>query len=210
VGENQQTEKLIKETAKRVFFQKGLLNATTQQIADEAGVNRALIHYYFRSRDQLFKAILEEAVNETRNKVDSIFNSDEPFKVKISKYLDVFIDRNAEFPYMQNFIITEIMQDPEKMKEHFSRKRNHMLKHIVPPLTKEIESGNMDPIDPEHFIVNMMSMCSYPLVAKPFIQNMFSYDDKMYRKFLKERKQVIYKVLFNEDLPEQQPTISNS
>lgn len=210
MGENQQTEKLIKETAKRVFFQKGLLNATTQQIADEAGVNRALIHYYFRSRDQLFKAILEEAVNETRNKVDSIFNSDEPFKVKISKYLDVFIDRNAEFPYMQNFIITEIMQDPEKMKEHFSRKRNHMLKHIVPPLTKEIESGNMDPIDPEHFIVNMMSMCSYPLVAKPFIQNMFSYDDKMYRKFLKERKQVIYKVLFNEDLPEQQPTISHS
>jgi TetR/AcrR family transcriptional regulator len=49
----------------------------------------------------------------------------------------------------------------------------------------------------------MMSMCSYPLVAKPFIQNMFSYDDKMYRKFLKERKQVIYKVLFNEDLPEE-------
>jgi len=209
VSETPQTEKLIKETAKRVFFQKGLLNATTQQIADEAGVNRALIHYYFRSRDQLFKAILEEAVNETRNKVDSIFNSDEPFKVKISKYLDVFIDRNAEFPYMQNFIITEIMQDPEKMKEHFSRKRNHMLKHIVPPLTKEIESGNMEAIDPEHFIVNMMSMCSYPLVAKPFIQNMFSYDDKMYRKFLKERKQVIYKVLFNEDLPEDQPIQSN-
>ena len=209
MSETPQTEKLIKETAKRVFFQKGLLNATTQQIADEAGVNRALIHYYFRSRDQLFKAILEEAVNETRNKVDSIFNSDEPFKVKISKYLDVFIDRNAEFPYMQNFIITEIMQDPEKMKEHFSRKRNHMLKHIVPPLTKEIESGNMEAIDPEHFIVNMMSMCSYPLVAKPFIQNMFSYDDKMYRKFLKERKQVIYKVLFNEDLPEDQPIQSN-
>jgi len=209
VSETPQTETLIKETAKRVFFQKGLLNATTQQIADEAGVNRALIHYYFRSRDQLFKAVLEEAVNETRNKVDSIFNSDEPFKVKISKYLDVFIDRNAEFPYIQNFIITEIMSDPEKMKEHFSRKRNHMLKHIVPPLKKEIESGNMEPIDPEHFIVNMMSMCSYPLVAKPFIQNMFSYDDKMYRKFLKERKQVIYKVLFNEDLPVDQPILSN-
>lgn len=209
MSETPQTETLIKETAKRVFFQKGLLNATTQQIADEAGVNRALIHYYFRSRDQLFKAVLEEAVNETRNKVDSIFNSDEPFKVKISKYLDVFIDRNAEFPYIQNFIITEIMSDPEKMKEHFSRKRNHMLKHIVPPLKKEIESGNMEPIDPEHFIVNMMSMCSYPLVAKPFIQNMFSYDDKMYRKFLKERKQVIYKVLFNEDLPVDQPILSN-
>ncbi len=209
MSETPHTEILIKETAKRIFFQKGLLNATTQQIADEAGVNRALIHYYFRSRDQLFRTVLEEAVNETRNKVDSIFNSEESFKVKISKYLDVFIDRNAEFPYIQNFIITEIMQDPEKMKEHFSRKRNHMLKHIVPLLKKEIETGSMEPIDPEHFIVNMMSMCSYPLVAKPFIQNMFSYDDKMYRKFLKERKQVIYKVLFNEDLPQGQPLLSN-
>ncbi len=201
VGELHQTELLIKETAKRVFFQKGLLNATTQQIADEAGVNRALIHYYFRSRNQLFKIVLEDAVNETRDKIDSIFNSDEPFKTKISKYLDVFIDRNAEFPYIQNFIITEIMQDPEKTKEYFSRKRNHIMKHIVPPLKKEIEKGNIKPVDPEHFIVNMMSMCSYPLIAKPFIQNMFSYDDKTYKKFLQERKQVIYKVLFDEDLP---------
>ena len=202
VGELHQTELLIKETAKRVFFQKGLLKATTQQIADEAGVNRALINYYFRSRNRLFKIVLDEAINETRDKIDSIFKSDEPFKSKISKYLDVFIDRNGEFPYIQNFIITEIMQDPEKMKEYFSRKRNHIMKHIVPPLKKEIENGNMQPVDPEHFIVNMMSMCSYPLVAKPFIQNMFSYDDKAYKKFLKERKQVIYKVLFNEELPQ--------
>src|SRR5579859_8001627 len=112
VSELHQTELLIKETAKKVFFQKGLLNATTQQIADEAGVNRALIHYYFRSRDQLFKKVLEEAVNETRIKIDSIFESGEPFKTKISRYLDVFIDRNAKYPYIQNFIITEIMQDP--------------------------------------------------------------------------------------------------
>ena len=203
MSESVQTEEHIKETAKKVFFQKGLLNATTQQIADEAGVNRALIHYYFRSRDQLFKKVLEEAVGETRDKVDSIFASDESFKSKISKYLDVFIDRNAKYPYIQNFIITEIMQDPEKLKEHFSRKRIHLMKHIVPPLKKEIENGGMQPVDPEHFIVNMMSMCSYPLIAKPVIQTMFAYDDKAYKNFLKERKQVIYKVLFNEDLPEE-------
>jgi TetR/AcrR family transcriptional regulator len=202
MGTEQQTESLIKETAKRIFFQKGMIKATTQQIADEAGVNRALIHYYFRSRDLLFKTVLEEAISETRDKVDSVFNSNEPFKTKISKYLDVFIDRNAEFPYIQNFIVTEIMRDANKMKEYSSRKKSHMMKHIVPLLNAEIKSGGMKPIDPEHFIVNMMSMCSYPLVAKPMIQSMFSYDDKTYRKFLKERKQVIYKVLFNEELPE--------
>ena len=148
MSEPLQTEEHIKQTAKRVFFQKGLLNATTQQIADEAGVNRALINYYFRSRDLLFKKVLEEAIAETRTKIDSIFESDEPFKTKISKYLDVFIDRNAEFPYIQNFIITEVMQDPERIKEHFSKKRSHLMKYIVPPLKQEIEKGSMIPIEP--------------------------------------------------------------
>jgi hypothetical protein len=89
------------------------------------------------------------------------------------------------------------------MKEHFSRKRNDLAKHIMPELKKEIETGGMAPIEPEHFVVNLMSMCSYPLIAKPLIQNMFSYDDKTYKNFLKERKKVIYKVLFNEELKEQ-------
>ena len=196
------TEALIKQTAKKVFFQKGLVKATTQVIADEAGVNRALIHYYFRSRDQLFETVLYEAINETRGKIEDVFSSNEPFKTKISKYLDVFIDRNTEYPYIQNFITTNIMHHPEKNKEFLTHKRNHLKKHIEQPLKEEIKKGNILPIEPEHFIVNLMSMCSYPFVAKPFIQTIFAYDDKAYKKFLKERKTVIYKMLFNEELPE--------
>lgn len=197
-----QTEALIKQTAKKVFFQKGLVKATTQLIADEAGVNRALIHYYFRSRDQLFETVLHEAVNETRGKIDAVFSSDEPFKTKISKYLDVFIERNTEFPYIQNFITAHIMRNPERNKEFLTHKRNHLKQHIEQPLKEEIKKGTIPNIDPEHFIVNLMSMCSYPFVARPFIQTIFSYDDKTYKKFLKERKGVIYKMLFNEELPD--------
>jgi len=202
MAENQQTEQLIKDTAKNIFFKKGLLSATTQEIADEAGVNRALIHYYFRSREQLIETILDDAINETREKIYAIFESNEPFKEKISKYLDIFIDRDVEYPYIQNFVITEMTRNPEKMKEHSSRKKNYMQKLILPQLRREMELGRIPTIDAEHFMVNMMSLCSYPLIAKPFIQDVFSFDTKDYKAFLKERKKVIYRVLFQEEFVE--------
>lgn len=198
-----QTEELIKETARNLFFKKGLLGATTQEIADEAGINRALIHYYFRSREQLLETLLDDAISETRGKVQAIFDSKDSFKKKISKYLDVFIDRDIEYPYIQNFIIAEITRNPEKMKEHSSRKRNFMIKQIIPELNEEIKKGNIPTIEPEHFIVNLMSMCSYPLIAKPFLQNIFSFDDKAYKSFIQSRKKVIYKMLFQQDFIEE-------
>ena len=200
ITEEAETEKLIKDTARDLFFQKGHLNATTQEIADAAGVNRALIHYYFRSREQLLEVVFQEAVSETRNKISEIFDSKEPFKSKISKYLDVFIDRNINYPYIQNFIVTEITQNPEKQKEYFHKKRENLTKTILPQLNEEIKKGNIAPIKMEHFMTNLMSMCSYPLVAKPIIQGMFGFDEKSYRGFLKERKAIIYQVLFNETL----------
>ena len=201
-AESLQTELLIKETAKSIFFKKGLLGATTQEIADEAGVNRALIHYYFRNREQLIETVLDEALNETREKIHTIFQSQEPFKQKISKYLDIFIDRDVEYPYIQNFIITEMTRNPERMKELSSRKKNYMQKMMIPELKKEMAAGNVPSMDPDHFVVNLMSMCSYPLIAKPFIQDVFSFDTKDYKAFLKERKKVIYKVLFQEEFVE--------
>jgi TetR/AcrR family transcriptional regulator len=193
-----QTEKLIKDKAREIFFQKGRLNATTQEIADEAGVNRALIHYYFRSREQLLEVVFKEAVAETRNKISAIFDSSKSFKKKISEYLDVFIDRNINYPYIQNFIVTEINQNPETEKDYFHQKRENLKKNLLPQLNNEIKKGNIAPIKLEHFITNLMSMCSYPLVAKPIIQGMFGFDEKAYKNFLKERKTIIYHVLFNE------------
>ena len=199
VSEHAQTEKLIKETAKHVFFQKGLIQATTQEIADEAGVNRALIHYYFRSCEHLRDEVFQEAIAETREKIQAILGSALPFKKKISQYLDVFIDRNVDYPYIQNFIITEATKNPERAQEFMDKKREGYKKHILPQLKEEIAKGNIAPITLEHFMTNLMSMCSYPLIAKPIIQNVFGLDDKAYRNFLKERKTIIYKVLFNED-----------
>ena len=83
-----ETEELIRKTAKRLFFGEGKFNATTQEIADAAGVNRTLINYYFRSRDNLFSQIFEDAVKREEKLREKVLLSDLPFKEKIEMYID--------------------------------------------------------------------------------------------------------------------------
>lgn len=201
--ENIQTEELIKETAKRLFFQKGHIHATTQEIANEAGVNRALIHYYFRSRDLLFEKVLDETIGAMHKKMDSIFLTNDSLRVKISRFIDAFIDQNIDYPYLENFLITEMAKSPEKIKQLPNQeKKEEFKKFIEKQLSDEIAVGTMAPIKLEHFIVNLMSMCNYPLLAKPLIQNAFGFDEPSYKNFLLERKRVVYRTIFNEDLPD--------
>lgn len=195
-----QTEAVIKEKAKSLFFQKGFLNATTQEIADEAGVNRALIHYYFRSRDQLMDTLLEEAVNEKRERARAVLSSALPFREKISLFIDIVVEYGLKYPYLENFIITETARNPEKVKVLCQTKvKSSDL--IRKDLEEEIAQGRLLPITAEHFVINLISLCNYPLLAKTVLQNMHGMSDAAYRKFLLDRKEIIYHAIFHEPLP---------
>jgi TetR/AcrR family transcriptional regulator len=192
------TEDLIKEKAKSLFFKKGFLNATTQEIADEAGVNRALIHYYFRSREQLLDTLMEEIVLEKKNRIRPILTSDKSFREKIAEYIEVVIDHGLNYPYIDNFIITETLRNPEKVKMLCFKDKLRSSELIKDQLKEEIEKGSIAPISPEHFMVNLVAMCNYPLLAKNVIQNIHGMSDSAYKKFLTERKEIIFSTLFNE------------
>ena len=201
-AEEAQTEKLIKEKAKILFFQKGFLNATTQEIADEAGVNRALIHYYFRSRELMLEALLDETLQEKRDRVRSVLTSDLPFREKIANYIDTIVDYGLKDPYLDNFIISETARRPEKVKLFCAKDRFKSSDLIRGALEQEIRKGKIAPISAEHFMVNLISLCNYPLLAKSVIQTIHGLTDTAYRKFLLERKQIIFRTIFDEDMPE--------
>jgi len=201
-AEELDTEKLIKEKAKILFFQKGLLKATTQEIADEAGVNRALIHYYFRSREQMLETLLDETLHEKKDRVRGILTSTMPFKQKIALYIDIVIDYGLTYPYLDNFIISETARRPEKIKSFCSNDRMKSSDLIRSELAEEIAKGKIADISAEHFMVNLSSLCHYPLLAKPVLQAIHGMTDSSYRKFLMERKRVIFRTIFNEEMPE--------
>jgi len=201
-AEELQTEKLIKEKAKILFFQKGFLNATTQEIADEAGVNRALIHYYFRSREQMLELLLDETLQEKKHRVRNILASELPFREKIAHYIDTVVDYGLKYPYLDNFIISETARRPDKVKLFCAKDRVKSSDLIADALAKEIKRGKIAAMSAEHFMVNLVSHCHYPLLAKSVIQTVHGLTDTAYRKFLVERKHIIFRTLFNEDMPE--------
>jgi TetR/AcrR family transcriptional regulator len=202
VAEVAQTEKLIKDKARILFFQKGLLNATTQEIADEAGVNRALIHYYFRSREQMLDTLLLETMHEKRDRVRKILSSELPFREKIAHYIDAVVDYGLTYPYLDNFIISETARHPDKVKDFCSGDKKKSSDLIKDQLNEEIRNKRISPISPEHFMVNVAALCNYPLLAKSVLQAIHGMTDSVYRKFLTERKKIIFMTIFNEEMPE--------
>lgn len=197
-----QTEQLIKEKARNLFFQKGILNATTQEIADEAGVNRALIHYYFRSREQMVETLVDETISEKKHRIRTILSLDLPFRQRIALFIHVVVDYSLAYPHLENFIISEMARHPDKLKAICSRDKVKSTDLIREDLEIEIRHKRIAPITPEHFMVNLSAMCHYPLLAKSILQVVHGMTDAGYRKFLLERKKAIYATIFNEEMPD--------
>jgi AcrR family transcriptional regulator len=195
-----QAEQQIKETAMRIFFVEGRLHATTQIIAKEAGVNRGLIYYYFESRDQLFDVVFREAVLVVRTRMHELFMSGKmSFRKKISEFIDVTIDQSLKYPYLDMFLITEMNKDGSDvlvpLRDEF---RKELLQMIEQDLKQEIAKGSVPKMSPEQFLINVISLCIYPILYKPMLLQMINFSNSAYTKMIQERKSLIMKVLFRD------------
>ena len=187
-----QTEYIIKETAKKLFFKEGKFNATTQEIADEAGVNRTLINYYFRSRNNLFKIVFEEAKKIEVSKTESIMDSNLNFKDKISNFIDFSLEMNLEFPYLESYIVSQINQGIPYQREHIKEQTIEFFKNVE----KAMDEGIIDRMEPIQFLLNMISLINFPMAMRPLIQENLKISEEDYKRILKERKEIILKTLF--------------
>lgn len=193
------SEEKILEAAKRVFLRDGYHGARMEAIAQEADVNKALVHYYFRSKDKLFEAIFEELKGGLLPKVGEIFKADIPLFDKIRLFVEGYIDLIAENPYVPLFIINEINKDADKFIERVGliEKVQAFLPYFVVQLQNEIEKCNVKPIHPMHLMMNIMSMCAFPFLAKPMLQRVGSMTEKQYMEMMQERKKVISEFVIN-------------
>ncbi|MBL1220752.1 TetR/AcrR family transcriptional regulator [Chryseobacterium sp. L7] len=187
-----QTQELIKETAKNLFFVKGKFDATTQEIADEAGVNRTLINYYFRSRDNLIQIIFDEAQRVEQEKSKIIQNADLPFKVKISKFIEGSLSTSLQYPYLETYIVSQI----NKGNCHQREIEEDVLDTLYKDIEKEMELGNIEKMAPVQFILNMVSLLVFPSAVRPLFMENLMISDAEYDKIISERKEIIINMLF--------------
>lgn len=190
--QNLNKEEHIKATAKEIFFFKGHIHATTQEIADEAGVNRSLINYYFRSRDLLFEIVYNEAVETMRNQLDTVIYSKAPFLEKLKSLIQVYMDEIAKYPYKESFLITEICSKNFLLKQ---KKKSGSLIAFVEEVKKEMDKGTIKKTDPLHFIINLFSLMAYPVIMAPLYRKLFDLDKEKYEKLLSERKMLVFKLI---------------
>lgn len=187
------TEQLIKDTAMRLFFAEGRFNATTQEIADAAGINRTLINYYFRSRDNLFNTVFEEAQQKEHERTEMIVFSDGALREKLSEYLDLTLEQSKLYPYLEIYMVTQMNQgcvykDAETM--------NRMLDKFYLQIAIEMDKGNIQKMRPEQFLLNFISLCTFPVSMRPLLQETMGFSQEGYDRLLEERKEIILNMLF--------------
>ena len=172
------TEEKILDAAKEVFMKYGLYGARMQDIADTAGINKALLHYYFRNKEKLFDRIFETALSRYFDNAQVFDNNDQPVKERIFQYVSKIIDFYAEYPQMSMFIIKEIGHNPDLFKQKVMAAKKNKTFRLITSLEEAIEKGEIPKIDTAMFMINLQSLCCYPFLASP----MFKYSLKSYNK----------------------------
>ncbi|HNQ59042.1 MAG TPA: helix-turn-helix domain-containing protein [Bacteroidales bacterium] len=178
----------ILEAARKVFIENGYDGARMQEIADEAGVNKALIHYYFRSKEELFQEVFLEAFIKVVPSVMVILNSDEPLFKKIEQFVSKYLDTLNENPLIPGFILHELAHGRQHI-DALIRGTGLNPQFFINQIYREIDAGKIKNCDPTQLIINILSLCIFPFVAQPILKGVFFRNrEDDYARFMLERK----------------------
>ena len=192
------TEKIILDAAKDVFQHKGMDGARMQEIADKAGINKAMLHYYYRSKQKLFEAVFKSAVNFMLPKIIKIINTEDHLFNKIENFTNKYISFISKHSYMPLFIINELNRNPDLLKTIFANKiDNDLEQKLVNQINELVEKGEIRKTQPEQLLLDIMSLSIFPVVGKPLLQNILQKNNTEYKKLIKQRKTYVAKFVIN-------------
>jgi AcrR family transcriptional regulator len=185
------TETKIIDAARKVFQQRGFAGARMQDIADEAGINKALLHYYFRSKDKLFDMVIAEAVARIFPPIVEIWTSQAPLFEKLERFVHHYIKVLIENPFIPSFVIHEIAQNPERIKAIMQSPTPPPKAIILAQIEEAVAQGLIRPIPPHHLMMNLVSMCIMPFAGQNFFKGVMQVSDEQYIKLMQERPKII-------------------
>jgi AcrR family transcriptional regulator len=191
------SEERIRIAARKVFMERGLSGARMQDIADEAGINKALLHYYFRNKEKLFEMIFREAFDNFFPKIAGLIASDISIEEKIEQFCGAYIDMLLDNPYIPLFVLNEVNKQPRQFREKFWKNREPLYKNFGMQIQAAIKKKEIKPVEPAHLFLNMISMCIFPFISKPMWIIATGMDESKFGEFMKERKKVIPKLIID-------------
>jgi len=199
------TEQRILDAAHVVFVRRGTAGARMQEIAEEAGVNKALLHYYFRSKARLSEAIFRRVASGLFGRVGAILGGPATLDEKVRQVVALYLDQLSATPYAPGYVISEINQHPERAKqllEAIGQLRaqaigDHFLATLDRQLKEASRAGRIRPISIDQFLANLASLCVFPFVARPMLAAVLQFDDRGFERFIRERKAALPDFILN-------------
>ena len=191
------TGQKIMDAARTVFLRKGMDGARMQEIADEAGINKALLHYYFRNKEKLFQAILHETFRKAFPDVMGIMDSEMEFEKKIEAFIDKYFDILQQNPYLPSFMLREINRDPSSAAAVIKNSGFEPVR-IFKVLELAMDSGRIRRMDPRELMVNIISMVVFPFAIAPLAREIFFAGNlEEFNDFIRKRKKNIADFVIN-------------
>ncbi len=183
------TESIILEAARTVFLKKGMAGARMQEIADEAGINKALLHYYYRSKEKLFDRILEEAIGQIADGLNKALEEEQSVTLKLFALVEVYLNVLRDNRYLPLFVLNEMNLNPEKITALIERKIAKHIPGFLKQVREEVEQGLIAPIHPMHLLLNALSLIIFPVAAYPVLSKIGGAGElPVFEAFLDERK----------------------
>jgi len=186
------TEGRIKNAARVVFHKKGFAATRTRDIAEEAGINLALLNYYFRSKKKLFEQIMQETMHGFMHNMIIVFNDESTtFERKVELIAGKYIDMISQEPEIPLFIMSELRTDVSGLLEKLPLEAMIINSAFLKQYQKEVAEGKISDLNPLHFLMNLMGMVIFPFIASPMVRKIGNLKDEQFYQLMQERKQLI-------------------
>ncbi|MGQ1783717.1 MULTISPECIES: TetR/AcrR family transcriptional regulator [unclassified Saccharicrinis] len=191
------TEERILKAAQQIFEAKGMDGARMQEIADKASINKAMLHYYYRSKQLLFEAVFKKAFSLLAPQLNTVLNEDTTLEEKIKKFTHNYVSFFIKHPYLPNFIIQEINRNPMFIENINNNSSLFNIDKFKEQVHEEVENGSIQQISAEQLFINILSLNIFPFIASPLIKAFTNADDKDYRSLLEARKDEVSDFIIN-------------
>jgi len=190
-----ETEEKIISSAEKLFYQKGKAGTSMQDIADDAGINRTLLNYYFRSKDKLFEAVFRNAMSSFVPNLAAVLRSDMRFEEYVPYMVTTIIDAMLENPQIPIFVLQELSSNPERMPQIIKEMGidpSLAIRKMKAEREGEFEEGT----DPRQLILNVISLCIFPFAARSVVTEiLYGGDSELYIESMKQRKELLPKLV---------------
>lgn len=199
------TESRILSAARDVFTRSGTAGARMQDIAREAGVNQALLHYYFRSKQALADRVFREAATTLFTALPATIRPEASLEQLLRSFVQTYIDTMRRTPFLPAYMAAEAHHSPHRVAAIIAsitgtnptRESPQVVKRVQAMIDRRVAAGEMRAIKAEHLMVNLMGLLAFPFVARSILSGVYAMDDAAFERFLDERRDELPRFLLN-------------